>query len=166
MTWQTIAAIGLSVYLVTLAVWDWRRRENAWWATTPLVFALAGWRLWHGPAVVVLAGWVLATLPYRVHWYGAADYRLLLVTWGLFPTLGYAFTLGIGMVMLAGLALLLVPRADTRAGAPKPSAEAGNRRPGRAELLRHGRPGVFLISLPALVYLWAVAPLTQTALFG
>ena len=153
MTWTTWAAVAFSVYLVALGAWDLRRRANPWWATTPLIVGLAAYRIWQGPTFSVFGGWALATLPYLLHWYGAADYRLLLVTWGLFPTLPYAFTLGIGMVVLAALALALTRRP------------ALGRRPSRADLLEHGQPGLFVISLPTLGYIWVAAPLTQTALF-
>jgi len=152
-TWTTSAAVAFTIYLVALSAWDLRRRENPWWATTPLIVGLAAYRICQGPALSVFGGWLLATLPYVLNTYGAADYRLLLVTWGLFPTLAFAFTLGIGMVVLAALALALARRPPL------------GRRPSRADLLEHGQPGLFVISLPALCYVWAAAPLTGTPLF-
>jgi len=150
---QLAPVLAFSAYLVALTAWDFLRRENPWWATTPLILGLLVVRAGRGPLPVVLGGWLLLTLPYLANHYGAADYRLLLVGWGLYPTLPYAITLGIGMAVL-GLAALGVVRRR----AP--------RRPTRRDLLALGQPGLFVISLPTMVYVWFVEPLMNTPLGG
>jgi hypothetical protein len=150
---QLATTFAFSAYLVALTAWDFLRKESPWWATTPLIFGLLVVRARCGPLPAVLGGWILFTLPYLANYYGAADYRLLLVGWGLFPTLPYAITLGMGMAVL-GLAALAVVRRT----APH--------RPTRRDLLTFGQPGLFVISLPTLVYVWFVEPLTTTPLVG
>ena len=137
----------LTGYLLVLTVWDFRSRENPWWLTTPLILGLTVWRLLYGPAWWVFIAWGLATLPFLLNFFGAGDYRLLLVLLGLFPTFPFVVTLGVGMFVLAYGAL--VWEAWQRR-CPAPEA------PGRAALLARGRPGVFVFTLPTLVYLWLV----------
>jgi len=138
---------------MVLTTWDFRSLQNPWWLTTPLI---AGLLLWRGPWWVFLM-WGGLTLPYVIHLYGAADYRLLLVLFGLFPTLEFVITMGIGMFGLACGILLWQPWGPAR---PAPHV------PTRNQLTARGRPGIFVFSLPTLVYVWIVAPfvVSQSAL--
>ena len=145
---QLVSSVAISAYLMVLTTWDFRSLQNPWWLATPLIAGLLLWRVWRG-----------LTLPYVAHLFGAADYRLLLVLFGLFPTLEFAITMGIGMFGLACGVLLWQPWGPTR---PAPDV------PTRSELTARGRPGIFVFSLPALVYVWIVVPFvaTQSALLA
>jgi len=145
---QLVSSLAISAYLMVLTTWDFRSLQNPWWLTTPLIAGLLLWRVGRGPWWVFLT-WGGLTMPYLAHFYGAADYRLLLVLFGLFPTLEFAITMGIGMFGLACGFLLWQPWGPTR---PAPHV------PTRDELTARGRPGIFVFSLPALVYVWIVAP--------
>ena len=154
---MTPLGLALTGYLLLLTVWDFRWRENPWWLTTPVVGGLAAWRLVYGPALWVFVAWGLVTLPYLLNFFGAGDYRLLLVLFGLFPAWPFAVTLGIGTFALAyGMVLWGTWRRQP------PSPEA----PAREDLLSKGWPGVFVFTLPALAYLWLVVPLEGMAAWG
>jgi len=142
----TIAiAFFLTLYLLVLTVWDFRRGENPWYLTTPLLGLLLVWRVWRGDGLFLLGVWGGVTLPLLAGMYGAADYRLLLVLLGLFPHFEFLAALGIGMFALSFPVVLWRVWRRKRPDPSLPSTEV---------LLRRGSPGLYVFTLPGIAYLW------------
>ena len=148
-----LGAVMASIYLLGLMVWDFRVKENPWYLTTPVIICILLYRILTGSVGEILLPWGLLTLPLLLNFYGAADYRLLLILFGCFPTWTFTTTLGVGMFALS---FPLVLWKAWRRRHPDPEA------PGRADLLARGAPGIFVIALPAIVYIWFIIPLELT----
>jgi len=133
----------LTVYLLTLTVWDFKTCTNPWWATTPLLLALTGWRLVTGTWTGLLLSWAIVTAMYAAHIFGAADWRLLLITLALFPVRQYYMTLLVGAFLL-----LIVEMFRTGAW------RSPFKKPTQAALQTSGTPAIHIIAAPTLAYVW------------
>lgn len=138
-----VAKSALTVYLLALTAWDIKTSHNPWWATTPLLAAVTGWRLLAGDFSGVWLPWAMATAMYMAHIFGAADWRLLLITQALFPNSQYY------RVLLFGAFLLLVLEMFRTGAWQMPFVK-----PSQRTLQTTGTPAVHVIAVPTLVYVW------------
>ncbi len=135
----------LTVYLLALTIQDFKTCANPWWATTPFLLALTGWRLLNGELMALLIPWGIVTAMYGAHIFGAADWRLLLFTLALFPERQYYRTLLIGAFLL--LSIEMFRTGAWRLPFIKPTWET---------LKKDGTPAIHVIAIPTLVYVWGL----------
>jgi len=136
----------LSIYLAYLSIWDIKAQRNPWWITTPLLVFLSGQHLYQQTWPKLVLPWALVTLMYTFHVFGAADWRLLMVTLSMFPEYFYFRTLAYG-----ALILLLIEMFRTRGW--------GKRivKPTKERLHTTGTPAIYIIAIPTLIYIWCIA---------
>ena len=148
--------MALTVWLVAVAAWDWRRALIPNWLTLPVMLAAGGVRLYQGH-LYVLVLWVLLYLIWRVNIVGGGDAKLLMGLFALFPT--YEFALLFSILMLAVSVPLIIARhwgkrPSDLAAAVTDRIGQGRFLPTREELEVRGKQYAWTFCLPGIVYLW------------
>ena len=147
---------ALTCWLITVALWDWRRAIIPNWLTLPVMLAAGGVRLYQGH-LHVLAVWLLIYLIWRMNIVGGGDAKLLMGLFALFPT--YEFALLFSILVLAVSVPMIIARhwgkrpADLAAAVANRMGE-GRFLPTREELETKGRQYAWTFCLPGVVYLW------------
>jgi len=154
--WTLLLKILISLWLVTVALWDASRSRIPNWLTLPVMLAAGGYGLWRGQWSVLLA-WALLFLLWEMHILGGGDAKLIMGLYALFPERMFV------LMLLEGILITRLPYLTMKyAGRPIGElARGGLRRlraddwrPTHAELQRHGRSIAWTYCLPGMVYLW------------
>jgi len=147
---------ALTCWLVTVAVWDWRRGIIPNWLTLPVMLAAGSVRVYQGQTLV-LAIWVLLYLIWRLNIMGGGDAKLLMGLFALFPT--YEFALLFSVLVLAALTPVMIVRHWGKRPSGLVAALLGRIGQGRLlptqeELQTKGQQYAWTFCLPGVVYLW------------
>ncbi|MBS1253499.1 MAG: hypothetical protein MAG451_02548 [Anaerolineales bacterium] len=148
--------LGLSAWLVAIAIWDVRTTRIPNWLTFPVMLAAGAWRLYHS-VWIVLPIWVLIYMIWRVNIIGGGDAKLLMGLFALFPTFDFAFLFA-AVVLVASLPLLYRKHWWRRpAGVAQGVVQrinSGQIFPTQEELHTEGQQYAWTFCLPGLIYLW------------
>jgi Flp pilus assembly protein protease CpaA len=148
--------LALTAWVVTVAVWDWRRAIIPNWLTLPVMLVAGGVRFYHGEWLV-LALWVLFYLIWRVNIIGGGDSKLLMGLFALFPTLEFA------LLFVVLLLAVYVPMIIARHWGKRPIDLAAavldrirqdHLLPTREELEAKGQQHAWSYCLSGAIYLW------------
>lgn len=148
--------VGLTAWLVAIAIWDVRTARIPNWLTFPVMLAAGAWRLYQG-VWIVLGIWVLLYLIWRVNIIGGGDAKLLMGLFALFPTFEFAFLFSV-VVLAVSLPLLWARHwwrrpAEIAQGVVQRIA-SGQIFPTHEELHTQGQQYAWTFCLPGVIYLW------------
>jgi len=148
--------LGLSAWLITIAVWDMRTARIPNWLTFSVMLAAGAWRLYH-QIWLILPIWILIYMIWRVNIIGGGDAKLLMGIFALFPTFDFAFLFAV-VVLVVSLPLLYRKhwwrRPAQMAQGVAERVSSGQIFPTQEELHTEGQQYAWTFCLPALIYLW------------
>jgi len=148
--------LGLSAWLIAIAVWDARTARIPNWLTFPVMLAAGVWRLYQ-QAWIILPIWVLLYVIWRVNIVGGGDAKLLMGLFALFPTYEFAFLFAV-VVLVVSLPLLYRKhwwrRPAQMAQGVAQRISSGQIFPTHEELHSEGQQYAWTLALPGLIYLW------------
>ncbi|RME48206.1 MAG: prepilin peptidase [Chloroflexi bacterium] len=148
--------VGLSAWLIAIAVWDVRTARIPNWLTFPVMLAAGAWRLYHH-VWLILPIWVLIYMIWKVNIVGGGDAKLLMGLFALFPTYEFAFLFAV-VVLVVSLPLLYRKhwwrRPAQMAQGVAQRISSGQIFPTHEELQTEGQQYAWTFCLPGLIYLW------------
>ena len=147
--------LGVTIYLLTCTIIDWRTMRIPNWLTLPPMALLAVWRLARlQPAF--LAWWVAIYVLWLAHVWGGGDAKVLMVMSALWPNMSFLLVESLAVIAL-GLPLLI---RKYRGRSPLDLARQAHARlvvgaalPTEEQLDAQG-PGTFLIAAGGIAYAW------------
>lgn len=146
----------INFWLITVAIWDVRRRKIPNWLTLPVMLAAGGYRLYEKHWSLLIA-WVILFTLWEMHIIGGGDAKLLMGLYALFPDRSFTLMLAVSVLITSVPYLIAKYRGHSLASLLKGATNrvrTGNAWPTRDELQERGRSLAWTYCLPGMVYLW------------
>jgi Flp pilus assembly protein protease CpaA len=156
--------VAISVWLLSVAVWDhWRRRVPNW-LVLPVMLGALGYQVYlfivdrpaSGLGFALLA-WAMLLMMWQLHFFGGGDAKFLMALFALFPTT--QFLVLFALVVLAASVPLLIYQVWRRRGGSilsqvRRRLRDGQLLPTEQDLHARGRPYCWTFALPGVIFLW------------
>jgi|YNPNPStandDraft_1061719.scaffolds.fasta_scaffold61260_3 Flp pilus assembly protein protease CpaA len=161
--WLELAfKVLVTLWLVTVAVWDFLTRRIPNWLVLPVMLPALCWQVYRAiqrapdGLLFALGTWAVLYTMWRAHVFGGGDAKFLMALFALFPTAQFLLLFSL-VVLAVSIPIIVIQYVSPRLrGVPDADRSASERSvlPSAERLRTRGQPFSWTFALPGVLYLW------------